>query len=323
MGPDRAKYLVIAIALAASCSGPCTCSTPASAEAPEPTVAAVTSSTVELRWPGVVGARHVRVLLSAEPWTQNGGPLPDPKRLATLDGHATSYHVEDLPPGTTAFLRVEADTPHGLEAANVMARTPGGPRAQLDSPVRQVAALGPRVLRIVLEGGNPRVWASHEWRIEGRNGHPIPVRAVHRESLPISQRGYEIGFGKDDDLSRVTVDHRIYLELGADLGSRDVLTIHGPDDLRADRSLQRSLHRDAGHPAQPGRLQPARHEALGVRVGVDGGRGWHVPRGLPGPRPSGPRPGRPDRAAPRRHRRSRHPPARGDGLGRGRARRRD
>lgn len=204
------------------------CSSPASADAPRPVVREITSSHIDLAWPAVQGATRVRVLVSAEPATNAQGALPDPYTVATLPGNASEYRLDNLAPGVHVFIRVEAETAHGTLGATLHAQTRGGPRATLDGDVREIALVAPHVVRIVMANGDGAAWQRGTWRVRRRNGSAIAVRRVHRDSVPVAQMDYELGFGSDADLSEVDVDHRIYLELATPVGARDVLRIDGP-----------------------------------------------------------------------------------------------
>ncbi len=217
-----------------------TTSPPPPAPAGGVSVTSVTSSTVSIAWAQVSNATGVRVYLAAEPAAVAGGSLPDQKLVATLPGNATSYQFTKLAAAADVFLRVEADTPSGAVSSNAYTRTKGGPRATLDTPLREAHGYAPNVLMIVLEnkgtyyngtgltGNQGSTWQAGPWTVTRRDGTPIQVSQVHRHTIPVSQPSYQIGFGAPYDDNVVDVDHRIYLVLNGAVGSREVLRITGP-----------------------------------------------------------------------------------------------
>ena len=238
---QHAWTLVWALALWGAASG-CDLLSHARAIADElsPEISEVTSGSVALAWPAVRGATAIRVIVGAEPPTERG--LTGAKRIATLDGDAVGTTLPRLPPNVDVFIRLEADTPRGLSVAHLAAHTAAGPRGE-GAPVVSVSAIAPHILCVTLRNGTGRVWGRRGWSVRRRDGHTIAVRAVHRHSIPVGQPGYEVGFGRDDDLSRVEVDHRIYLELAEPIGSPEVLTIEGPEQAHimlpfSDRYLE-------------------------------------------------------------------------------------
>ncbi|MBK8171119.1 MAG: glycoside hydrolase family 9 protein [Sandaracinaceae bacterium] len=204
------------------------CSSPASADAPHPVVRELASDHIVLGWPAVQGATRMRVLISSEPANAQGA-LPDPYVVATLSGSASETRIDHLAPNVHVFLRVEADTPRGVVGTNLHAQTPAAARAGLDGAVREVALVAPNVIRIVMGNGDGADFQRGTWRVRRRTGAAIAVRRVHRDSVPVAQMDYELGFGSDADLSETDVDHRIYLELASAVGSREILRIEGPD----------------------------------------------------------------------------------------------
>jgi endoglucanase len=224
--------LVMAVAAVGACNG--SCSEPASADSMQPQIEQVTSSEIRLRWPRVREASEVRIFIAPEPPEEANGPLPAAKRVASLDGDAHQYRIRRLAAGVDVFIRIEADTPSGTSASNLHAKTAGGPRAELDSPIREVHGFAPDVLRVVVEGEpeEGEDLASGEWKVKRRDGTEPGVESVHRHSVPVRQPEYEIGWGGEQDPTEIVVAHRIYLELGEELGTRDVLEIEGPDDIR-------------------------------------------------------------------------------------------
>jgi endoglucanase len=204
----------------------------------------MTSSTVSLAWPGFSGVDQVRVYVGAEPSSTPDGSLPGQLLSATLPGNAQEYRVEKLAAAADMFFHVEARGGGNLVAAgNVHARTTGGPRAQLDTPVREVHAVAPNILMVVLEnkdvqsyakatgslvGSTGVEWQAGPWTVTRGSGSPIPVTQVNRHSIPVALPHYEVGVivpSRDDLLD---VDHEIYLVLGANIGNREMLRVQGP-----------------------------------------------------------------------------------------------
>lgn len=204
------------------------CSSPASADAPRPTVSAVTSSAVALEWPAVAGATRVRVYVGAEPGATRDATLPDARLVATLPGSADDHRIEHLAANVDVFVRVEADTSRGTMGGNVHVHTRGGPRAELDGPVREVQGFSPTVLRVTLANVDGAAAARGRWSVQRRNGQSLRVLRVRRHSVPVGQPEYDVRFGGNADIDNVDVDHVLYLELAARIGQRDVLRVQGP-----------------------------------------------------------------------------------------------
>ena len=223
---ERGATLVIGAVVVLLCVGPCGEETVA--DVSSPTVVGVGSDHVILAWPRFAGASEVRVSISPEP-PGAGGRLRAQKRVETLPGSARRVRIDDLAPGIDLFVRIEAVGARGGDrASDLHARTSGGPGADLDGPAREVAMVAPNILAITLTGGAGETWQRGPWRVRRRDGVVIGVRRVHRNSVPVAQPGYEVGFGGDDDLSELVVDHRLYLVLAEPVGSPEVLDVTGP-----------------------------------------------------------------------------------------------
>jgi endoglucanase len=182
------------------------------------------ASAPTLGWKAIHAARSVRLYLQADPSV--GGIL-----LATLPGNATSYQFQKLTPGVTAFIRIEAETAGGVVSQNLSIQTPGGPGAVLDSPVREIHAYAPDILRVVLSGGNGSTWQAGPWSITRANGAKIAVREVHRESIPVGGPDYQVGYGRPYRDDVLDIEHRIYLVLAEPIGNIEILNIHGPKSI--------------------------------------------------------------------------------------------
>ncbi|MBI2425862.1 MAG: choice-of-anchor D domain-containing protein [Candidatus Hydrogenedentes bacterium] len=211
---------------------------------------AVTSSSVAISWGIPANATGVRVYFGPEMGAAPQAPLPSQRLVATLTPSAKSYTFQQLSAATDMFARVEIDTPAGLYAGTAHARTPGGPRAALDTPLREVHALAPDLLLLVMENRNVHsfslatdvhdggvdtlvgdtgaAWQAGPWSVLRKDGSTIPVLSVHRRSMPVEQPDYETGYGANDHLEILHVDHHLFLRLGEAIGSHENLQISGP-----------------------------------------------------------------------------------------------
>ena len=221
-----------------------------------PVADAVTSSTVSLSWTPESDATETRVYVGSEPPSVLDDPLPESVLVATLSGSSSSHQVSGLAAAVDAFVRVEQDTPAGTLGSNVHARTVGGPRTPLDTPVREVHAYAPDVLVIVIAddqvdsyaldaGGNVMnwfgdgpegyvigdegsQWQQGPWTVTRRDGTSLTVQAIHRDSRAVGSPYYDIGWQANQRSHLIDVDHHLYLELSEAIGSREVLQITGP-----------------------------------------------------------------------------------------------
>ncbi len=202
-----------------------------------------TSSKVTVAWPTFSGADAVNVYLAPEPEGTRNEPLY--KMLVSQQpGTSTGCVIDKLSAASDAFFRVEAlSGTQVLAAGFVHARTVGGPRATLDTAVREVHAFAPNVLMVVLEnkqvksysgttgslvGDTGPEWQAGPWTLTRPDGTPIQVTNVYRHSIPVGQTYYEIGPGTPLHQDLLDVDHRIYLVLGAPVGAREILHVQGP-----------------------------------------------------------------------------------------------
>jgi endoglucanase len=200
------------------------------------TVSDVTSSTAKLTWEAIPGATSIRVLLGPDP-KGDADAMALEVEEATLEGTATSYTLENLAASTDAFVQIVADTPDGEKWGIAHARTVGGPRKKLDTPLRSVHAMGPSTLLLVLETKNTKfsggglagargaAWQSGEWKVTRSDGTPLAVKSVHRRSIPVGQPDYPVGFNKWGDNNVVDVDDQLFLELAEDIGESELLHV--------------------------------------------------------------------------------------------------
>ena len=178
-------------------------------------VTSIRSTNVALRWQSVPGAMATRVYLAAEPCCGEVG-LPAQKLVASLPGSATNFVLGELAPATHCFLRVTADTPTNSHSSLAHARTSGGPRAPLDSPVREVLGWAPNALQVVLTAHMTSAVDSGAglqtgWHVTRASGAEIAVTAVHRHSVPIGAPAYGLGPEPSGDVNVIDADHRLFL----------------------------------------------------------------------------------------------------------------
>lgn len=98
----------------------------------------------------------------------------------------------------------------------------------------------PTIGIVTARGADVSDWTSG-WQATA-GGKPVDVSVVGRWSIPVAQPGYSIGFGKDDDLSVIWVEHRIALEFAQPLGQSAKLKLNNAEgsfdiDFRDDRTL--------------------------------------------------------------------------------------
>jgi len=203
----------------------------------------VTSSTVRLAWPQFSGADKFSVYLAPEPEGTRNEPLYK-VQVSEFPGTATGGVVEKLAADVDAFFRVDAlEGTAVLATGSVHVRTLGGPYATLDTPVREVHLMGPKILQVVLE--NKRVesyttdtgaligytgpeWQSGDWTVTRADGSQIVVTAKYRHSVPVGQNYYEVGYATPTYDKLLDVDHRIFLVLDSPVGYREILHVQGP-----------------------------------------------------------------------------------------------
>ncbi|MDZ4221386.1 MAG: hypothetical protein U1C18_00765, partial [Patescibacteria group bacterium] len=203
----------------------------------------VTSHSVALSWNPVQEAEEIRIILGPEP-PDASGEMPASVTLATLPGSAAEYTAEGLAANVSAFIRVEAAISGGRTIAGTIAATTiGGPRAPLATPLRQVHAYAPDILMLVLENkgtvykngttanNQGSEWQHGTWRVVRGDKSEIKVTEVWRDSIPVSQPDYGVGFGAPHNDNVVDIDHRIFLKLSEPIGNRDMLSISGPAGL--------------------------------------------------------------------------------------------
>ncbi len=199
-------------------------------------VESTSSSKVELSWDAVPDADRIRILIGPEP-QGNADEMPVEVEEAELEGGATSHTIEGIAARTDLFIRVVAETPDGDEWGIAHARTTGGPRSDLDTPLRSVHAMAPNVLMLVLEtrdtvfnggslsGSRGPAWQAGTWAVTRADGTPVGVSEVHRRSIPVGQPDYPVGYDQWGDQNVVDVDDHIFLVLDEEIGSTELLSV--------------------------------------------------------------------------------------------------
>lgn len=208
-------------------------------------VTGVSSTGVTVQWdlqtPTPVA---VRISIGPEPAPTRHGSLPGSVLLTPtpLAGNVTTYTVSNLAAGTHVFIHVAVDHADGSRVEqNVLAKTMGGPRASLSSPIRSVEVASFNMLKLVL--ANPGTvyngsalnnnkgaeWQGGTWTVTRRNGNPIVVTNVYRDSRPVGQPDWRITPVPYSNNATVDLDHWIYLELGSKIlsaiGENEILYV--------------------------------------------------------------------------------------------------
>jgi endoglucanase len=209
----------------------------------------VTSSTVTLAWPQFSGANTFKVYLAAEPEGTRSQP-PLKTQLSEFPGTATGCVVDKMAAAVDAFFQVDALAgTEVLATGKVHARTLGGPRAALDSPVREVHLFAPNIIEVVLAdlrvhsfssdnnwydsgidqlvGYTGPSWQAGPWTVRRADGREVTVLNVYRHSQPMGQNYYELCGGNTHD-NLLDADHNIYLVLAEPVGTTEILRITGP-----------------------------------------------------------------------------------------------
>ncbi|MFA6254269.1 MAG: glycoside hydrolase family 9 protein [Candidatus Paceibacterota bacterium] len=203
----------------------------------QPILVGATSDTVVFRWHPVTGAASYQIWLLPEPTRARS---PKSFLLTTLSSEMTGYIAHNIGAGLDAFFEIRAiDSKGQLISSGVLpTKTVGGPLAIINSPLREVHLLAPKVL--LLQIYNPAVymntsnwgesmsgyygakWQAGPWTITRADGTPITVKSVSRRSVPLGH-----GDGSANN-NYVNVEHRLFLTLSEPVGSTEVLTVTGP-----------------------------------------------------------------------------------------------
>lgn len=228
-------------------------------------IARVVSNKVLVYWKTIPQTTKVNLYLAAEPREPSNVSVKMPGEILFATAPITNnfYYLNNLAPTADAFIRVEIITPAGTFNHYLHAKTLGGPRAKLSSQVREVHGYAPNILQVVVADGQGWLgkdasgkdifdWPknigtslqSGSWTITRADGRAIPVLNKYRHSVPVSANDYaDRGFYNDNGFGFYTnffqiqtdkvtaIDHRIYLVLGENIGSREILKITGPQGI--------------------------------------------------------------------------------------------
>ncbi len=191
-------------------------------------VVSTSSSSVSIAWDCVEDAVWTKIWLGAEPGLTLGAPMPDEVEIAYFTEPTSAYSLQGLASAVDVFIRVEVHTANVVFSEHVHARTKGGPRAPLDTPVREVHLVSPRILEVVVSGGDGGKLQAGPWTVQRLGEDPIPVEAVYRQSVAVGAPAYQVGYGLPANDTVIDVDHRIFLVLAQPLGNRAILRVSGP-----------------------------------------------------------------------------------------------
>ena len=205
----------------------------------------VSSSKISLTWDAITGATSYNIYISPEP-----GLLGDYEWMKLIGTTSlTNFIIEDVSAATDIFIRVEAKNGNNIVTSeDSYARTLGGPTdnlqsgqySNLDTPLREVHLLSPNIIMLVLandhvkssggvDPGNPSTfvynftgyeWHYGNWVVTRNNGSQIEIKDIYRNSVPVGH--YSDAIFKAD---YTDTDHRIYLILGKNVGSKEILNV--------------------------------------------------------------------------------------------------
>jgi len=218
-------------------------------------VGAITSSKVDLNWTNYVGLDKVKIYIGPEPPDTANTSLPLQKLIATLPASDQTYRLTNLSAATDIFIRVEnlsGDTV--IAANNVHVKTLGGPKANLDTALREVHLVAPDIIELVMTdnmvisySGDPAYdyskitgyrgsqWQADSWQVTRNNGSALTVTNIYRNSVPVGNPYYTKSVSPYPHLIQydkyVNVDHRLYLKLNQKVGNNDILSITGTGPL--------------------------------------------------------------------------------------------
>ena len=188
----------------------------------------VTSNGFTLKWSGSGIKGKLKIFISPEPPSELNGPLPLPFLLKEIPGTANRHEIKGLAPNLDYFVRMEGE---GISSPVIHVRTLGGPRAKLESPLREIYAMGPSTLGIVLANGDGKSWQNGNWSLYRNDGRQIAITKIHRHSLPVGAPKYEIGVCAPIDNNVLDVDHQLFFNLAEPLGRLEVFHLKGPQGI--------------------------------------------------------------------------------------------
>lgn len=207
----------------------------------------VSSSSLRISWPQYSNTDEIDIHIAPNPPESSAGMPPGAMWFASLAPEINHCAVDRLSAAVDVFICVNAWSGNRLVAAGFAhARTLGGPKAPLDTPLREAHMYAPNILELVL--ANPKVksfsgangvmegyagpqWQAGPWTVSYAEGAPLPVTKVFRHSVPVGQPYYELGYAKSTHDDLIDVDHQIFLVFDKPIANGNVLHVQGPNDL--------------------------------------------------------------------------------------------
>jgi len=191
----------------------------------------ITSDSVRISWKNSNNLSNIRILLSPEPPKDKKQQLKIYRTINNSDPSGNSYTIRNLAADVHCFIKLEADKNGKKAFSTVHAKTIGGQRAKLATPVRKVNLVAQNIIEIVLENGSGETWQNEPWSISRNDGSTFTVNNVYRQSVPVGAPNYSVGANKAYDNESIDVDHHIFLELDQPIGKQDILNIKGPEGI--------------------------------------------------------------------------------------------
>lgn len=190
----------------------------------------VTSSSVSIKWENNPAYSEVNIELSAEPYKPGKKGKVVFRKIASLKNE-NSYTIQNLAAGVDCFITLKA-IKNGKNVYGLLhAKTIGGQRAKLSTPVRKTGLAAPNILEIVIANGNGKKLQNDNWTVKRNDGSSFRVNQVYRQSIPVGAPNYSIGANKPYDNDTIDVDHHIFLELDKSIGNQEILTVSGPENI--------------------------------------------------------------------------------------------
>ena len=210
-----------------------------------------TSSGADIAWGKIIGVDAVSIFLGTEPSSSGTGALPGEMLWAELSGAVSEFKIENFAAATDVFVRIEASSGSTVVGeGRVHVRTTGGPLAELSTAVREVHLFAPNIIQIVVEnkevhsfsdrndlhddgvdeivGYTGETFQAGPWTVSRADSTPIAVLDVYRNSIPVGQSYYEMGWQAPTNDHLNDVDHLIYLILAEPIDNRSFTQIQGP-----------------------------------------------------------------------------------------------
>jgi len=196
------------------------------------TVTDLGSAHVGIAWNSELQIDNAKIFIAAEPSGCDCRELPGQIEITTVNGSTNTANIPNLAPGVDVFIRVEASSGATDLAANIHARTLGGPRAELSTPTRSVNMVADDIMMVTMDNGDGSTWQNGLWIVKRQNGNHINVVDTYRQSVPVGAPEYYVGYGINYSDEIIDVDHRIFLVLSEPIGSREILEIVGPEGVQ-------------------------------------------------------------------------------------------